>query len=487
MKILFIDIDTLRPDHLGCYGYHRDTSPNIDKIAEKGIRFDNYYCSDAPCLPSRTSLITGQFGIHNGVVGHGGSAADLRKEGEEREFRHHLTQVSLAAMLSQQDLKTASISIFPDHHGAWYFNAGFDETYKPDWFNAEDVTPVALEWLEDNKEEDNWFLHINYWDPHTPYVAPEKIGNPFSNEPLPEWLTPEVLQKHRNLVGPHKPRELSGYSNYDNPDLPYSPGEIKNMQDMKTWFDGYDTGIKYTDQHLGEIFSLLEKQGIMEETAIIISSDHGENMGELGIYGEHGTSDYYTHRIPMIIKWPGQKKNFVDDGLHYNIDLLPTLAEMLGAEKKDIWDGESYAPTIKKGKSCGRDYLVLSQCAHVLQRSVRFDDWHYIRTYHDGFHLFPDEMLFNIKEDPHETENVARENPEVCKDAAYKYLNWYEEMMATMPYGYNSDPLWQVMQEGGPEHASDILPDYCEYLKKTGREDAIPELKKRHPEEFKDS
>ena len=87
MRILFLDLDTLRPDHLGCYGYRRDTSPNIDRIAAGGTRFDNYYCSDAPCLPSRAALISGQFGIHSGVVGHGGTAADMRIVGAERGFR----------------------------------------------------------------------------------------------------------------------------------------------------------------------------------------------------------------------------------------------------------------------------------------------------------------------------------------------------------------------------------------------------------------
>ena len=66
MRILFIDIDTLRPDHMGCYGYSRNTTPNMDQVCREGIRFDQYYCSDAPCLPSRAALISGQFGIHNG-------------------------------------------------------------------------------------------------------------------------------------------------------------------------------------------------------------------------------------------------------------------------------------------------------------------------------------------------------------------------------------------------------------------------------------
>lgn len=86
MRILYLDIDTTRPDHLGCYGYHRNTSPNIDRIAAEGIRFDNCYVSDAPCLPSRSALFNGRFGIHTGVVGHGGTAADLRLEGSPRAF-----------------------------------------------------------------------------------------------------------------------------------------------------------------------------------------------------------------------------------------------------------------------------------------------------------------------------------------------------------------------------------------------------------------
>ena len=78
MRIIYIDIDTLRADHLGCGGYHRNTSPNIDTVASEGINFRNVYASDVPCLPSRTALITGMFGIRNGVINHGGRAADLQ-------------------------------------------------------------------------------------------------------------------------------------------------------------------------------------------------------------------------------------------------------------------------------------------------------------------------------------------------------------------------------------------------------------------------
>lgn len=72
MRLLYIDIDSLRPDYLSCYGYHRDTSPNIDAVARAGVRFDNCYITDAPCLPSRTAMWSGRSGFHTGVVGHGG-------------------------------------------------------------------------------------------------------------------------------------------------------------------------------------------------------------------------------------------------------------------------------------------------------------------------------------------------------------------------------------------------------------------------------
>ncbi len=496
MRILYLDLDTLRPDHLGCYGYHRNTSPNIDKIASQGVRFNNYYCSDAPCLPSRTALMTGRFGIHTGVVGHGGTAADMRIEGMSRNFKDRLVFDSLPGILRNTGFKTVSISPFAERHTSWSFYAGFSEmhnTGKSGMESAEEVTPTVLKWIEENAEEDNWFLHLNYWDSHTPYRAPEEFGNPFAGDPLPEWLTEEVLEKHREKVGPHSPREINMFNNQTNPEFPRHPGELEDMNDLREMIDGYDCGIRYMDEHIGTLMSVLEEKGLAEDMVIIISADHGENMGELGIYGEHGTADNTTCRIPMIIKWPGGKENYVDSGLHYNLDLLPTLADIFEIEPTDNWgeklplrwDGESYADTIFKGTDCGRDYLVVSQCAHVCQRSVRFDEWLYIRTYHDGFHLLPEEMLFNIEEDPYEENSLVQERQDICKEAVYLLNQWHDEMMKSMESPYTTDPLWTVIREGGPYHARGVLKEYCERLKETGRGERVPELVERHPGEFK--
>lgn len=488
MRILMLDLDTLRADHLGCYGYHRNTSPNIDSIAKDSVVFNNYYCSDAPCLPSRSALISGKFGIHTGVVNHGGVAADFRLVGEKRRFKDMLGENSLTAFLRQQGMHTTTISPFAERHGAWWFNAGFNEVFntgKEGQESAEDVTPIVLKWLENNADNDNWFLHVNYWDPHTPYRAPDEYGNPFEDVDAPSWLTKEVFEDHRkNNVGPHGAREINMFTNKPTKHQRYKT-ELVEYEDVKHYFDGYDCGIKYMDDHIGKLIQVLKEKGLYDDMAIIVTSDHGEAMGEFGIYGEHATADYTTSRIPMIIKWPEGKKNHKDDGLHYNLDLAPSLAGLFNKEKKEYWDGQSYASTILNGEDTGRDSLILGQCAHVCQRSVRFDDYLYMKTYHDGFHLFPKEMLFNIKEDPHEQHNIAEENRDLCMKGSYILQNWTEDMM--MSSEYEVDPLWTVIREGGPLHAKGFLEEYCQRLEETGRGWAVEELRKRHPKEFTNS
>ncbi|MDY6913694.1 MAG: sulfatase [Planctomycetota bacterium] len=487
MRILYLDADTLRPDHLGCYGYHRNTSPNIDRVAAESVRFEHYHCSDAPCLPSRTALMTGRFGIHSGVVGHGGTAADVRLEGEPRQFRDRLNSESLPAVLSRAGLHTTTISPFAERHSAWTFYAGFREMHNPGkggMESAEDITPTALRWIEQNAKQDNWFLHVNYWDPHTPYRAPEAFGNPFADEPLPEWFNAELLAEQRKKVCPHGPQELAMYTDDYDPKYPRYLGQIRDMNDLHKMIDGYDCGVAYMDQHIGRLFAALEAVGVMDDLVIIFSGDHGENLGELGIYGEHSTADRATTRIPMIIRWPGGASGCVDEGLHYNLDLGPTLADLLGCDAPDSWDGQSYAPTVLRGEDCGREYIVVSQCAHVCQRAVRFGPWMYIRTYHDGYHLFPTEMLFNIEADPHEQKDLAQQQPDVCRQAVYYLNEWHDEMMRTQRPGCNVDPLRTVMQEGGPTHTRGYLKMYCDYLEKTGRGHAVELLKQRHPGEY---
>jgi len=487
MRIVFFDLDTLRPDHLGCYGYFRNTSPNIDSIAAEGVRFDNYYCSDAPCLPSRSALSSGLFGIHNGAVGHGGTAGDQTLQGRDRGFRSRFSRTNLFQQFRDAGLHTVSISTFAERHTSYWYYGGFKEMYNVGMGGgerADQVSPIAIDWIKRNAKNDNWFLHINMWDPHTAYRTPEEFGNPFEGDDFFDhtWMTQEIIDEQRKEASPHGVREIGMYDNTPWPEYPRQPMEIFNMNDYRKLMDGYDCGIAYMDMHIGYILDALREEGVYDDVSFIITSDHGENIGELNSYAEHSTADHITCRIPMIIKWNGGQKGLSDDSLRYNIDLAPTVADLFGLKKAKIWDGESYAKTITDGESVPRDYLVLSQMAHVCQRSVRFGDWIYMRTYHDGYHNFPKEMLYNIKEDFHETKNVAAEHPDICDQASHMLLDWFDEQMMKSETGV--DPMQTVLREGGPFHTRGWLKYYCEHLRKTDRAEEAERLIARHPDEL---
>ncbi len=487
MRIVFLDLDTLRPDHLGCYGYFRNTSPNIDSIAKDGVRFDNYYCSDAPCLPSRSALSSGMFGIHNGAVGHGGTAGDQFLEGRPREFRQRFAWTNLFHQFRKAGLYTCSISTFAERHTSYWYYGGFNEIHNiggGGGERADEVSPVAIDWIKKNAKRDNWFLHINMWDPHTTYRTPADFGNPFEGDDFMEhtWMTQEIIDAQRKEASPHGVRELGMYDNTPYPQFPRQPMEVKNMEDYRTLIDGYDCGIAFMDMHIGKIFDALREEGVFDDVSFIITSDHGENIGELNSYSEHSTADNITCHIPMIIKWQGGMKGISDDSFRYNIDLAPTIADLFGLSKAKEWDGESYAEMIKSGVPSPREYLVLSQMAHVCQRSVRFGDWIYMKTYHDGYHNFPKEMLYNVKEDYHETKNVAAEHPEICDRAAHMLLDWFDDCMKSSRQPI--DPMQTVLREGGPYHTRGHLKEYCEFLRKTDRADEAESLIRRHPDEL---
>ncbi len=297
-------------------------------------------------------------------------------------------------------------------------------------------------------------------------------------------MTPEILQRHWRLAGPHTAQDINMYDNRVFSEYPRHPGQVPDMDAFRALIDGYDCGIRYMDQHIGMVFDALKQLEVFEDLVVIISADHGENMGELGIYAEHGTADHITCRVPLIVRWPGRTRaGHVDRGLHYQLDLLPTLAELLDRPVKPFWDGRSFKDALENGADMGRDELIVSQCCHVCQRAVRWDDYLYIRTWHDGFHLFPDEQIYNIEEDPHEQYDLASERPKLCREGAQRLSAWHADRMASMPTGC-PDPMQVVLEEGGPFHARGQLRTYIERLRASGREDSIGELMRRHPGEF---
>ena len=241
-------------------------------------------------------------------------------------------------------------------------------------------------------------MHLHLWDPHTPYRTPADYQNPFEGDDLPTWITPDIFRRHQSLVAPHGCNEINMYTDEEHPDYPKHPGKIAHYGELRRVLDGYDCGVHYADQLLGQVFDLLRAQGIYEDTAIIFQRPR-ENQASWALR-QHGTADEITCRIPMIIA-PGLAPGRVTAAFHYSLDLLPTLADMLvcagcalaGSPSKHLHN-ENRRP----GCPGPRRWRM---CQHRPS-----SDWLYIRTIHDGFRLFDEEMLFNITQDPHEQFDV---------------------------------------------------------------------------------
>ena len=483
MRILYLDIDSLRSDHLSCYGYPRQTSPTIDRLAADSVRLDNCYTSDLPCLPSRTAFFTGRLGTQSGVVSHSGTGAEPFSEGHARKLESALAANALTSSLRQAGLRCASISPFWDRHSAAHLASGFHEIYNPGrrgLERADEITPIALNWLAQNAKCDAWFLHVNFYDLHAPYRTPPDFGHLFKNEPTPSWLTEEIRREHWHGAGPFSAQEILGL---DVPEelarnYPRQPAQASSMSEVRRMFDGYDISLRYVDDHIGKIISLLEKLGVLDQTAIILSADHGVALGELNIYGAAAAADYPTSRTPTFIKWPGIKPR-VDTAFHYQMDIAATVVDLLGGKQPAKWDAKSFASSLRQSQPAGRPFLVISQGTWTCQRAVRFDEYLCIRSYHHSLHGYPDTLLFNIVNDPQERHDLAERRPDLAVMALAVLEEWHMEMMRKSTAG--RDPLWAVLSEGGPPPLRGNLETYAERLRKTGRSDLAQKIPTKRP------
>ncbi|MDA8148286.1 MAG: sulfatase [Actinomycetota bacterium] len=483
MRILYIDVDTLRPDHLRAYGYHRDTAPNLDRLVQRSVVFDRYYCADSPCLPSRAALTSGQFGITNGVIGHFGRAAAFRLDAghfppPDRPL--------LGQRLQQHGWYTAAISMFAERHRAYWFCGNYREivraTGELNDEQAHDINPVAIDWIRRHRDQDNWFLHLHYWEPHTDYlVGPEWVERAGQLGPPPDWPDGEAIAAHAEVYGPRTALDLHYLLGPRPSAVPHAmPDAIRDRDDVELLMNGYDATILYWDHYVGQLLDTLDELGIADDTAIIVSGDHGESLGENGSYAEHGLANEPTLWVPLIVFWPGVTDALPEASrrrseLLYNIDFAPTLCDLLGIDPPAGWQGASFAPALRGEPVDRRDALVLGQGAHTYQRAVRTDDHLYIRTYHPGSMRTPWEQLYDVTADPHLTRDLLDERPELAAELRDHLATWWHRL-AGRP-GAPPDPMLTTLQTG-PTYYTDPR-RYQEHLRSTGRAHFADELRGR--------
>lgn len=484
MRIIYVDVDTLRADHLAAYGYGRSTTPNLDQLVERSVVFERVYCSDSPCLPSRAALSSGQFGITNGVIGHFGRAGQLRLDpGHGVDPLRPL----LGQRLQQLGYYTAAVSMFAERHRAYWFLGNYRElvraTGELNDEEAHDVSRVGFDWLRRHSGEDNWFLHLHYWEPHTNYViGPEWVEAAAGTGPVPAWPDEEAIAGHAFVYGPRSALDLHYFGDVRRPSaVPHAmPDAITSRAEFELLVNGYDGAVMYWDRYLGQLLDLLNELGIAEETAIIVSADHGEALGENGSYAEHGLANEPTLRVPLIMFWPGLTEGLAPDArrcdaLLYNLDLAPTLCELLGGDVPAGWHGRSFASALRGEPVASWPYLICGQGAHTYQRAVRTTDHLYIRTYHPGAFRAEWEQLFDVTKDPYLTKDLLSEQPGLAAELQSHLGEWWARY-ALRP-GAAPDPM-QVTLNPGPTYYNDPG-RYAAHLRATGRAELARDLEAR--------
>lgn len=483
MRVIYVDVDTLRADHTSPYGYHRPTTPNLQALADKGVVFDRYYCSDSPCLPSRTALTSGQFGITNGVIGHFGEAARYRLDAGHSP---HPDRPLLGQRLGEHGYYTAAVSMFAERHRAYHFLGNFRESIRAtNEINDEDgreVNRVGLDWIRRHADEDDWYLHLTYWEPHTPYLTePCWTERAAESGPAPAWPDQEAIDGHAEVYGPRSALDLHYSVVPQGSPVPHTmPEAIRTRADYEHLINGFDGTIMYWDTLFGELLATLDELGIAEETAIIVSADHGESFGENGSYAEHGLANEPVHRVPLVVYWPGVTDELPAEARHcdnllYHIDLAPTLCELLDVPVPAGWQGTSFADALRGEPGDSREYLVLGHGAHTYQRSVRTRDHLYMRTYHPGAFRAEWEQLFDVTADPHLTTDLLDKEPELA-DRMRTHLAEWLHTYAGRP-GALPDPMQTTLQVG-PTYYNDPV-RYAEHLRATGRAHLAEDLEER--------
>jgi choline-sulfatase len=449
VRIIYFDIDCLRPDHLGCYGYHRPTSPHIDAVAREGVRFDRYYCANSPCLPSRTAWSSGRFGIRNGVCSNHGAGARFvlrtrRYGGPEADndvlMRH----------LRAHGYDTISFSNFADRHNAMWFMRGWTEYHTPNLKGgaetAEEVNEPLLYWLKRNGRRENYVLHVNYWDAHRCYKMDPSWADRFAGIPVEQaWPDEAALQAHQRIEGPFTAggQFRDGVSPY-----PLMPGAVTSRTEFEHMVTGYDAAIAYVDHHLGLVLEELDRQGVLEDAAILISADHGDAFGEHGIYSDHVCADECIHHIPLIVRWPGvSTAGTASDALLYNVDLGPTLCDLVGLPAPVDWDGATFKENLVGRAGLDRKFLVWDCGLYAVQRAVRTRTHLMLRTYDAYGYPFEAVELYDIAADPYQTHNLCDEQPDIVGRLSRHMADWTQAQWAK---GHSiPDPLLEVLHERG--------------------------------------
>ncbi|RKX99724.1 hypothetical protein DRP77_12780 [Candidatus Poribacteria bacterium] len=421
MNIILIVSDTLRYDHLGCNGNERIYTPHIDRFAERCVVFDRCYAASFPTMPMRADLFTGKW-----TFTYLGWAPLPREE------------VILPELLRRNGYLTTAVVDTPFFiRNGYHYDRGFvdfiwvrgqgperrdlnyERRYEEDYCAPRTII-AAERWLERHYKE-RFFLYIDTWDPHEPWDPPR-------------WYVERYLPDYDGRV------VAPCYWEYEERGV--------SEEDLKVAHACYCGEVSMVDRWVGRLIDKLEAMGLMENTAIIFTADHGFYFGEHGQFGkarlEKGKwfrSPIYEEvaRIPLLVYIPGVEPRRTN-ALVSAVDIMPTVLEMAGVEIPETVQGRSLMPIIRGEEERGRDFVVTSlplynpgdvtRAVDAFERNVvefvpstiTTEEWSLLYSAEGQ----PVE-LYNLREDPKQERDVSSEHPDVVKELHGMFVSLLEE------------------------------------------------------------
>jgi len=484
-NIIIISIDTLRADHLGCYGntmWDISPSPNIDKIAEQGIVFENFFATRGQTSPSIASMLTGKYPVSH----------HLRDNGQVLT-QEHLSFITLLHDNRGYDTAGFASNLYKelnpyDRAGSkpnWWtrglnaYGDGYNNNFKGEvrpgvvedqWTWDERVEKQTANWIRnyDPNDDKPFFLWTHFYDPHKPYHP-----HPSCPDFYPEY------------AGPLKPC-VDGGSDKITPFINEFTRSNKPMSasDHKKVMALYDASIYGVDMRIGRLMEQLKRKGMLDNTWIFITADHGDELGDHNNYYYHGASIYNSVlKIPLVVKGPeGEyKPNSRSRALVQNVDIAPTILKLAGAEP----------PAGNEG--CSLIGLISGEASKIEREFAVFEWQSYIYSYTDGVHKYifnPEwvwvqkppyfknntafkyeiDELYNLKTDPHEKINIfSSEEGEALR--MRKMLLWWLDQPGHDRFGEHSkiyDPSMKAFEQLG----------YPGSKRRSGKRDFKPEKPK---------
>lgn len=416
-------IDSLRRDHMSCYGYHRLTTPHIDRFAQESTLFEQTFSAHIPTTSAYASMLTGMDVFTTQVVA-------LRHKGPLRP------EVStLAEILREEGYNTTCVGFSGNPSSRGFDNyldyagwGSWNEGRSPKAQNLNEVAIPELERLARKRKP--FFLFLRHMDPHAPYLPPEPFERMFYHgnecDPKNKSMEPVMAFKpFRDFFASWMP-----------------PG----ITDKDYVIAQYDGAIAYMDAAIRSIFTAITSLGLDDNTIVVINGDHGETLYEHECYFDHHGLYDPTLVVPLIIRYPGHlPAGKRVRGYNQHKDLVPTLLELANIQRDDIqFDGRSLLPMVRGEVPSHESEIYLTECTWMRKHGWRTPEWKLIVALEPDFHFKPEVELYNLVEDPEENHNLAESEPGVVAMLKERMEAWIAKREAEtgLPNPILNQPGW---------------------------------------------